>query len=77
MLLVIELFWILYIENGINIDLIDNPKSKSKFAFPLSHEEKLIVKKKVSLLKGRQMLLKTIHLYLEYLTGRKRMGPSG
>ena len=70
------------IENGLKLELIGTPKSNSKFAFLLSHEEKLIVKKKVALFKGktqlpRQMLLKTIHFYLEYLPGRKRMDPSG
>ena len=29
------------IENGLKLDLIDIPKSNSKFAFPLSHEEEL------------------------------------
>ena len=69
------------IENGLKIALIVTPKSNSKFSFPLSHEEKLIVKKEVALLKGkiklpRKMLLKTTHLYLENLPGPKRMGPS-
>lgn len=31
------------IENGLKLDLIATPKSNSKFAFPLSHEEELIV----------------------------------
>ena len=30
------------IENGLKLDLTDTLKSNSKFAFPLSHEEKLI-----------------------------------
>ena len=42
------------IENRLKIDLIDTPKPHSKFAFPLSHEEKLIVKK-VALLKGKNI----------------------
>ena len=29
------------IENGLKLDLIDIPKSNSKFAFPLSYEEAL------------------------------------
>ena len=53
------------IENGLKLELIDTPKSNFKFAFPLSHEEELIVK------------METIHLYLEYLPGPKRMSPSG
>ena len=72
------------LENGPKLDLTDTPKSNSKFALPLSHEEILIVKKEVALLKGknivtkpRQELLKTIHLYLEYLPAPKRLGPSG
>ena len=32
------------IENGLKLDLIDTLKSNSKFAFPLSHEQKLIAK---------------------------------
>ena len=40
------------IENGLKLDLIATPKSNSKFAFPLLHEEKLIVKKEVEYLKG-------------------------
>ena len=46
------------IENGLKLDLIDTPKSNSKFAFPLSHEEKLIVKKEVALLKGKNIVAK-------------------
>ena len=34
------------IENRLKLDLIDTPKSNSKFAFPLSPEENLIVKRK-------------------------------
>ena len=61
------------IENGLKLDLTDTSISNSKFAFPLLHEEELIVKKEVALVNGknivatRQMLLKTIHLYLEYI----------
>ena len=40
------------IENGLKLDLIATPKSNTKFAFPLLHEEKLIVKKEVEYLKG-------------------------
>ena len=46
------------IENGPKLDLIDTPKSNSKFAFPLSHEEKLIVKKGVALLKRKNIVAK-------------------
>ena len=46
------------IENGLKLDLIDTPKCNSKFAFPLSHEEKLIVKKEVALLKGKNIVAK-------------------
>ena len=46
------------IENGLKLDLIDTPKANSKFAFPLSHEEELIVKKEVALLKGKNMIAK-------------------
>ena len=46
------------IGNGLKLDLIDTPKSNSKFAFPLSHEEKLIVKKEVALLKGKNIVAK-------------------
>ena len=37
---------------------MDTPKSNSKFAFPFSHEEKLIVKKEVALLKGKNIVAK-------------------
>ena len=46
------------IEDRLKLDLIDTPKSSSKFAFPLSHEEKLIVKKEVALLKGKNIVAK-------------------
>ena len=46
------------IENGLQLDLIDTPKSNSKFVFPLLHEEKLIVKKEVALLKGKNVVVK-------------------
>ena len=45
-------------ENGLKLDLIDTPTSNSKFAFPLSHEEELIVKKEVALLKGKKIVAK-------------------
>ena len=40
-------------ENGLKIDLIHTPKSNSKFAFLLLHEEELIVKKEIALLKEK------------------------
>ena len=46
------------VENVLKLDLIDTPKSNSKFAFPLSHEEKLIVKKEVALLNGKNIVAK-------------------
>ena len=46
------------IGNGLKLVLIDTPKSNSKFAFPFSHEEKLIVKKKIALLKGKNIVIK-------------------
>ena len=46
------------IENGVKVDLIDTPKSNSKFASPLSHEEELIVKKEVVLLKTKNIVAK-------------------
>ena len=46
------------IENGLKLDLIDTPKSNSKFAFPLSYEEELIVKKEVVLLKAKNIAAK-------------------
>ena len=46
------------LENGPKLDLTDTPKSNSKFAFPLSHEEILIVKKEVALLKGKNIVTK-------------------
>ena len=46
------------IGNGVKLDLIDTPKSNSKFAFPLSHEEELIVKKEVVLLKRKNIVAK-------------------
>ena len=46
------------IENGLKLDLIDTPKSNSKFTFPGSHEEELIVKKEVTLLKGKKIVAK-------------------
>ena len=43
---------------GINLfqilQKIDTPKSNSKFVLPLLHEEELIVKEKVPLLKGKK-----------------------
>ena len=39
------------IENGPKLDLIDIPKSSSKFAFSISPGEKLILKKEVALIK--------------------------
>ena len=39
------------IKNVLKLDLTDTPKSNSKFVFPLSHEEELIIKKKVALRK--------------------------
>ena len=42
-----------FIENGLKTDLTDTAKSNSKFVFPLSHEQKSIVKKEVALLKGK------------------------
>ena len=44
--------------NGVKLDLIDTPKSNSKFASPLSHEEELIVKKEVVLLKRKNIVAK-------------------
>ena len=41
------------IENGLKLDLIDTPKSNSKFAFPLLHEKESIIKKEVALLKRK------------------------
>ena len=46
------------IENGLTRDLINTPKSNSKFAFPLLDEEELIVKKEVALLKGKNRVAK-------------------
>ena len=46
------------IENGLTRDLINTPKSNSKFAFRLLHEEELIVKKEVALLKGKNRVAK-------------------
>ena len=46
------------IGNGVKVDLIDTPKSNSKFASPLSHEEELIVKKEVVLLKRKNIVAK-------------------
>ena len=40
------------------LDLIDTPKSNSKFASPLSHEEELIVEKEVLPLKGKNIVAK-------------------
>ena len=40
-------------KNGLKLDLTDTPKSNSKFVFPLSHKEELIVKKEVALLKEK------------------------
>ena len=54
--LVIRLFLDI-IENGLKIDLIGTSKSNSKFAFPLSHEEEIIVKKEVALLKGKDIVV--------------------
>ena len=60
------------IENELKLDLIDTPDSNCRFVFPLSHEEKLIVKKEVALLKRKYIVAKAnvtekIHLYLEFL----------
>ena len=68
------------IENGLKIHLIDTPKPHSKFAFPLSHEEKLIVKKSSITQRKEYICISKcywIHLYLEYLPAPKTMGPSG
>ena len=46
------------IENELKLDLIDTPKSNSKFAALLSYEEELIVKKKVALLKRKNIFAK-------------------
>ena len=46
------------IENGLKLDLIDTPKSNSKFAFSLSYEQELTVKKAVALLKGKNIVVK-------------------
>ena len=46
------------IENGLKLDLIDTSKSNSKFTFLLTHEEELIVKKEVTLLKGKNIVAK-------------------
>ena len=46
------------IGNGVKVDLIDTPKSNSKFASPLSHEEELIVKKEVVLIKRKNIVAK-------------------
>ena len=47
---------------GINLfqilQKIDTPKSNSKFVLPLLHEEELIVKEKVPLLKGKIIVAK-------------------
>ena len=43
----------------LKLDLIDTPKSNCKFAFPLSHEEELTVKKEVVLLTGKNIVAKT------------------
>ena len=51
-------FFLDIIENWQKLDLTDTPKSNSKFAFPLSHEEELIVKKEVALLKGKNIIAK-------------------
>ena len=45
------------IENGLKLDLVDTPKSNSKFTFPLSHDKELIVKKEVALLKGKNIVV--------------------
>ena len=47
------------IENGPKLDLIDIPKSSSKFAFSISPGEKLILKKEVALIKGKNIVAKT------------------
>ena len=46
-------------ENGLKLDQIDTPKSNSKFAFPLWHEEELIVKKEAALLKRKNIVAMT------------------
>ena len=69
------------LDNGLKLDLIDTPKSNSRFAIPLSHEEALILKQEVALLKGKNIVAKTNvtenNTYLGYLPGPKRMRPSG
>ena len=47
-----------YYRNGLKLDLIDTPKSNSKFAFSLSYEQELTVKKAVALLKGKNIVVK-------------------
>ena len=44
------------IESWLKLCLTDTPKSNSKFAFPLLHEQKLIVKKEVALLKRKNIV---------------------
>ena len=46
------------IKNGLKLDLIDTPKSNSKFAFSLSFEEELTVKNAVAMLKGKNIVVK-------------------
>ena len=43
------------IENGLKLDLIDTPKSNSEFTCPPLHEEESIVKKEITLLKGKNI----------------------
>ena len=44
--------------NRLKLGLTYTPKSNSKFAFPLSYEEELIVKKEVALIKGKNIVVK-------------------
>ena len=46
------------IKNGLKLNLVDTPKSNSKFAFALSHEEEIILKKEPALLKGKNIVAK-------------------
>ena len=46
------------IENGLELDIIDSPTSNSKFSFPLSHEEEVIVKNEEALIKGKNIVFK-------------------
>ena len=42
------------IKNGLKLDPKNNPKSNPKFAFPLLHEEELIVKKEICITQGKK-----------------------